>query len=185
MLVYTLNGFCSALAGIVSASTSVLGPRRSTRMGLELTVIAAVVIGGTLLTGGDGYVFGTLFGVLIIGLIQSLIQFNGQLSSWWTRIVVAGLMLAFIVVQSALAVQKRRQSWASGRSLARTRQGIHRRASRDGRAGPSCSWRSPRAQRSPRSSRPAGTSSSRPRKAGGPAADRPAGARGHRGRPVR
>ena len=59
-------------------------------MGMELTVIAAVVIGGTLLTGGAGYVFGTLFGVLVIGVIQTLIQFNGTLSSWWTPIVVGG-----------------------------------------------------------------------------------------------
>ena len=72
-------------------------------MGMELTVIAAVVIGGTLLTGGEGYVFGALFGVLIIGVIQSLIQFNGQLSSWWTPIVVGALMLVFIGVQSFLS----------------------------------------------------------------------------------
>jgi simple sugar transport system permease protein len=72
-------------------------------MGLELTVIGAVVIGGTLLTGGSGYVIGTLFGVLVIGVVQTLIQFNGQLSSWWTPIVVAALTLIFIGVQSLLA----------------------------------------------------------------------------------
>jgi simple sugar transport system permease protein len=68
-----------------------------------LTVIGAVVIGGTLLTGGYGYVIGTLFGVLVIGVVQTLIQFNGQLSSWWTPIVVASLTLIFIGVQSMLA----------------------------------------------------------------------------------
>ena len=47
--------------------------------------------------------FGTLFGVLIIGVIQTLIQFNGQLSSWWTPIVVGALTLVFIGVQSFLA----------------------------------------------------------------------------------
>ena len=56
-------------------------------VGLELDAIAAVVIGGTLLTGGVGYVVGTLFGVLILGIIQTLISFDGTLSSWWTRIV--------------------------------------------------------------------------------------------------
>ena len=65
-------------------------------------MIGAVVIGGTLLTGGVGYVIGTLFGVLIIGVIQTLIQFNGQLSSWWTPIVVGALTLVFIGIQSAL-----------------------------------------------------------------------------------
>ena len=58
-----------------------------TRSGLELDAIAAVVIGGTLLTGGVGYVVGTLFGVLMLGIIQTLITFDGTLSSWWTRIV--------------------------------------------------------------------------------------------------
>ena len=87
MLVYMLNGFCSALAGI-ALSIYVGSGHGLYAMGMELTVIGAVVIGGTLLTGGVGYVFGTLFGVLIIGLIQTLIQFNGQLSSWWTPIVV-------------------------------------------------------------------------------------------------
>ena len=56
-------------------------------VGLELDAIAAVVIGGTLLTGGVGYVAGTLFGVLMLGIIQTLIAFDGTFSSWWTRIV--------------------------------------------------------------------------------------------------
>ena len=109
MLVYTVNGFCSALAGI-ALSIYVSSGHGLYAMGLELTVIGAVVIGGTLLTGGFGYVIGTVFGVLIIGLIQTLIQFNGQVSSWWTPIVVAALTLAFILVQSVLVVQKRRRS---------------------------------------------------------------------------
>ncbi len=102
MLVYTLNGFCSALAGI-ALSVDVGSGHGLYAMGLELTVIGAVVIGGTLLTGGSGYVIGTLFGVLVIGVVQTLIQFNGQLSSWWTPIVVATLTLIFIGVQSFLA----------------------------------------------------------------------------------
>ena len=102
MLVYTLNGFCSALAGH-RASIDVASGHGLYAMGLELTVIGAVVIGGTLLTGGSGYVIGTLFGVLVIGVVQTLIQFNGQLSSWWTPIVVATLTLIFIGVQSFLA----------------------------------------------------------------------------------
>ena len=78
VLVYTLNGFCSALAGI-TLSIYVLSGHGLYAQGFELTVIAAVVIGGTMLTGGAGYVFGTLFGVLITGLIQTLILFNGKL----------------------------------------------------------------------------------------------------------
>jgi galactofuranose transport system permease protein len=101
MQVYMLNGFCSALAGLVY-SIYVGSGHGTHALGMELTVIAAVVIGGTALTGGDGYVLGALFGVLITALIQSLIQFNGQLSSWWTSIVIGLLMLLFIGVQSLL-----------------------------------------------------------------------------------
>jgi ribose/xylose/arabinose/galactoside ABC-type transport system permease subunit len=108
MLVYMLNGFCSALAGI-ALSIYVLSGHGLYARGFELTVIASVVIGGTMLTGGVGYVFGTLFGVLITGVIQTLIQFNGQLSSWWTNIVVGLLTLVFIGIQSLFAARKGRQ----------------------------------------------------------------------------
>jgi simple sugar transport system permease protein len=67
--------------------------------GMELDAIAATVIGGTLLTGGVGYVVGTLFGVGILGTIQTLITFDGTLSSWWTRIVIGALLCAFCLLQ--------------------------------------------------------------------------------------
>ncbi len=70
---------------------------------MELTVIAAVVIGGTALTGGEGYVFGALFGVLITILIQTVIQFQGTLISWWTLIAVGLITLFFIGIQSIFA----------------------------------------------------------------------------------
>ena len=117
MLVYTLNGLCSALAGI-ALSIDVGSGHGLYAIGMELTVIGAVVIGGTLLTGGVGYVFGTLFGVLIIIVIQTLIQFNGQLSSWWTPIVVGALTLIFIGVQTYLTRPKRTRRSAASASLA-------------------------------------------------------------------
>ena len=69
---------------------------------MELDAIAAVVIGGTLLTGGYGSVLGTLLGVLIMGIVQTVITFQGTLSSWWTRIVIGILLLAFMVVQKLI-----------------------------------------------------------------------------------
>jgi hypothetical protein len=74
--------------------------------GFELDVIASVVIGGTLLSGGSGYVVGTLFGVMVLAISQALIQFIGSLSSWWTKIVIGVLMLSFIGVQAVLANRK-------------------------------------------------------------------------------
>ncbi len=99
--VYTLNGAGAALAGIV-ASVYTSSGNASMGLGLELDAIAVVVIGGTLLAGGRGHVAGTLLGVLIFGTIQAAILFDGRLSSWWMRIVVGALLLAFILLQRFL-----------------------------------------------------------------------------------
>jgi simple sugar transport system permease protein len=96
--VYAMSGFCAALAGL-TMTVYMLSGYSLHAVGLELDAIAAVVIGGTLLTGGVGYVAGTVVGVLILGIIQTLVIFNGTLSSWWTRIVVGILLFLFCVAQ--------------------------------------------------------------------------------------
>ena len=96
--VYAMSGFCAALAGLVMTIYMLSGYSLHAT-GLELDAIAAVVIGGTLLTGGVGYVAGTCVGVLILGVIQTLVIFNGTLSSWWTRIVVGILLFVFCLSQ--------------------------------------------------------------------------------------
>src|SRR5262249_31940855 len=102
--VYGLSGFCSALAGVV-ATFYMLSGYSLHAVGLELDAIAAVVIGGTLLRGGTGYIAGTLVGVLILGLIQTLITFEGTLSSWWTRIVIGALLFTFCLLQRVFEVR--------------------------------------------------------------------------------
>jgi simple sugar transport system permease protein len=102
VLVYTLNGLCSALAGIVFTFYMLSGYGLHAQ-GMEMDAIAAAVVGGTLLTGGSGYVVGTLFGVLIYGTIQTLIMFQGSLSSWWTKIVIGLLLLVFCLLQRVFA----------------------------------------------------------------------------------
>jgi ribose/xylose/arabinose/galactoside ABC-type transport system permease subunit len=99
--VYAFSGFCAALAGL-TMTVYMLSGYSLHAVGLELDAIAAVVIGGTLLTGGVGYVAGTVVGVLILGIIQTLVIFNGTLSSWWTRIVVGILLLLFCVAQKLI-----------------------------------------------------------------------------------
>lgn len=101
VLVYALSGFCSALAGVVFTFYMRSGYALHGR-GMEMDAISAVVIGGTLLTGGVGYVFGTVFGVLIFGTIQFLIMFQGQLNTWWTRIAVGVLVFLFCLMQRIL-----------------------------------------------------------------------------------
>ncbi|MED5618010.1 galactofuranose ABC transporter, permease protein YjfF [Ideonella sp. BN130291] len=107
--VYAFSGFCSALGGVVFTFYMLSGYGLHA-VGLELDAIAAVVIGGTLLAGGVGTVFGTLFGVLTLGLIQTLIMFDGTLSSWWTRIVIGALLLAFCLLQRLFELRRHRRS---------------------------------------------------------------------------
>jgi ribose/xylose/arabinose/galactoside ABC-type transport system permease subunit len=106
--VYSFSGLCSALGGIVF-SISLLAGYGQFATGMELDSIASVVIGGTSLFGGIGGVIGTPFGVLINQTIVSILQFNGTLSSWWTRIGVGVLTLIFIGIQSVFYA--RRKSW--------------------------------------------------------------------------
>lgn len=102
LCVFTLSGLCSALAGVVFTLYQQSGDPAACK-GFELDAIAAVVIGGTLLRGGIGSVLGTGLGVLLLGLIQTIITFQGNLSSWWTRIVVGLLVLAFVALQGQLS----------------------------------------------------------------------------------
>ena len=68
-------------------------------VGMELDAIAAVVIGGTLLTGGRGLVVGLAARRAGARHDPDLISFDGTLSSWWTRIIIGVLLLVFVVVQ--------------------------------------------------------------------------------------
>jgi galactofuranose transport system permease protein len=96
--IYALSSFLGGLSGIVySLYTSAGYPLAA--VGIELDSIAAVVIGGTLLTGGYGFIFGTLIGVMLQGLVQTYIVFDGTLSSWWTKIAIGFLLFMFILLQ--------------------------------------------------------------------------------------
>jgi galactofuranose transport system permease protein len=108
ILIYTLSGFCSSLAGVVFTFYMLSGYGLHAN-GLELDAIAAVVIGGTLLTGGAGYVAGSVIGVLILGVIQTLIVFEGTLSSWWTKIAIGVLLLVFILFQRISVLERSRK----------------------------------------------------------------------------
>jgi simple sugar transport system permease protein len=103
--VYMISGFCSALGGVLMSFYTLSGYSLN-GLGMELDVIAAVVIGGTILTGGSGYIIGTVFGVLVLGLIQTLISFDGTLSSWWTKIFVGTVLFLFILLQRLITIRK-------------------------------------------------------------------------------
>jgi len=108
--IYALNGFCSALAGIVFTFYTLSGYALNGK-GMELDAIATVVIGGTLLTGGVGSILGTVVAVLVYGTIQVLIMFQGTLNSWWTRIVIGFLLFLFCFLQRLFESGKNALVW--------------------------------------------------------------------------
>ncbi|MFC4386706.1 galactofuranose ABC transporter, permease protein YjfF [Gracilibacillus marinus] len=108
ILIYTFSGFCASVAGLIFTFYMKSGYGLHAN-GMELDTIAAVVIGGTLLTGGVGYVAGSLFGVLILGIIQTIIVFEGTLSSWWTKIAIGVLLFLFIVLQRIIVIRSEKK----------------------------------------------------------------------------
>ena len=112
VMVYTISGFCSALGGVVYSLIMLTGYNLH-GLGMEMDAIASSVIGGTLLTGGVGFIPGTLFGVLIQGVILTFINFQGTLSAWWTKIVVGALLCVFIVMQALITEHKSKLSSTS------------------------------------------------------------------------
>ena len=103
--VYAFNGVLGTFAGFLFCLNTCAGFVEQAK-GFEMEAIASSVIGGALLTGGVGNVFGSLFGVLIKGTIETFITFQGTLSSWWTKITIAVLLAFFIILQSVLTSRK-------------------------------------------------------------------------------
>jgi galactofuranose transport system permease protein len=104
--VYVMSGLLAGLAGALNAAwlssgVTILGT------GMELDVIAAVVIGGTLLVGGAGSLLGTLAGVLLLGVIQNLINQVGSLNSSVQAVVSGAFLIVVVVLQTVLSRTQR------------------------------------------------------------------------------
>jgi galactofuranose transport system permease protein len=104
--VYVLSGLCAGLAGALTAAYSSSGVP-NVGVGLELSAISAVVIGGTLLTGGRGNLVGTLAGVLLLTVIQNLINQVGSLSSSVQAVVSGAFLAVVVIVQTVLSRTQR------------------------------------------------------------------------------
>jgi galactofuranose transport system permease protein len=120
--IYAYSGFMAAAGGILYSLYTQSGYPLA-GVGLELDAIAATIIGGTLLAGGYGSVWGTALGVAILGLIQLYITLQGTLSSWVAKIATGALLLFFIGAQKLFS----QSSFGTG-LFARVRVGVgHRR----------------------------------------------------------
>ena len=108
--VYAISGLCASIGGMLYTFNAVQSGNPLHAIGMELDAIAAVAIGGTLLTGGYGFIVGSLLGVLVIGTISSIIRFSGTLNSGWTRIASGLLVLGFIVMQRVITLGRDRRA---------------------------------------------------------------------------
>jgi len=98
---YAISGLLAACAGVVLAGRLGSGqPVAGT--GWELDAIAAVVVGGTLLSGGQGGVGSTVIGVLLLGIIFNLFNLEGTITPWWQGVLRGVFLLGVVVVQSRL-----------------------------------------------------------------------------------
>ncbi len=103
--VYALSGALAGLAGVTLASRLGAG-QPVAGVGDELNAIAAVVVGGTLLTGGQGGVGSTLIGVLLLGVIFNIFNLEGDVTPWWQLVVRGVILLAVVIVQNRLSQRK-------------------------------------------------------------------------------
>lgn len=103
---YLASGLLAGLAGLLVAARSSSG-QSTIGVGLELQAIAAVVIGGTLLTGGSGSILGTLAGVLLLNVINNVINQVGTLSSYFQQVVSGAFLITVVLVQRYLSREQR------------------------------------------------------------------------------
>ncbi|MFL5670153.1 MAG: ABC transporter permease [Chloroflexota bacterium] len=103
---YLASGLLAGLAGLLVAARSSSG-QSTIGVGLELQAIAAVVIGGTLLTGGSGSILGTLAGVLLLNVINNVINQVGTLSSYFQQVVSGVFLIAVVLIQRYLSREQR------------------------------------------------------------------------------
>ena len=106
LLIYVISGTLGGIAAVVY--TARLGSAQNiTGIGWELDAIAAAVIGGTLLTGGFGYVLGSVVGALVLGLMNVLITRDGSIPPEATTIITGGILLVFVLLQRAVMARQR------------------------------------------------------------------------------
>jgi galactofuranose transport system permease protein len=102
--VYALSGALAGLGGVLDAARLGAG-RPVAGVGMELDAIAAVVIGGTLLTGGQGSALSTVVGVVLLGILLNILN-QESISSWWQDALRGAILLAVVIVQNRLSRRK-------------------------------------------------------------------------------
>ncbi len=102
---YLLSGLLAGIAGFVYLTHTGAG-NAANAGGFEMEAIASSIIGGTLLTGGVGNAVGTLFGVLTLKLITSIVVTSGLKEPWWQSITTGAMLCFFILLQSVVLARR-------------------------------------------------------------------------------
>lgn len=98
MMTYVVSALCAAVAGIIlTGRLNAAHPYAGE--GYEMTAIAAAVIGGTSVSGGEGSMYGTIIGALIIGIIQNGLNLL-QINAFWQQIVIGGVIIIAVLIDS-------------------------------------------------------------------------------------
>lgn len=104
--IYVISGALAGVAAIVYTAEVGGKAQNVTGIGWELDAIAAVVIGGTLLTGGVGYVLGSIVGVFVIAALRLIITKDGTINPEYLTIITGAVLLVFVLLQRVLTRRK-------------------------------------------------------------------------------
>lgn len=99
IIAYMLSALFAGINGVLLASRLNAGQAVAGE-GWEMIAIASAALGGTRLTGGVGKFSGTFFGILIIGIINTIFNYQGNINTWWQNVIMGTLLLLSVIIQS-------------------------------------------------------------------------------------
>ena len=114
-VIFSVFVFTGILTGFAAVLNSVRFNQipSNTGLGLEMKVIAAVIVGGTAITGGVGTIAGTVLGVILLGAIGPALTFLG-VSAYWERAIQGGIILTAVIIDAARAHSEKHEASAAG-----------------------------------------------------------------------
>ncbi len=106
---YVICSLFASLNGVLMTSRMNAGASVSAE-GWEMTAIACAALGGVKLSGGEGKFGGAMFGVLVVGLINTVFNYQGNINTWWRNIIMGSILLFSVLIQSDIIKISRRKT---------------------------------------------------------------------------
>jgi len=105
LIVYVITAVCAAIAGIILVGQTATG-QPAGALGYELTAIAAVIVGGASLAGGQGRMTGTIVGVFLLGVVSNALNLFG-VSPFWQPVATGSILVLAVAIDSLAAKSSR------------------------------------------------------------------------------